>query len=175
LVQRSSPPDDNEARRAASREQCDRLAEVILEEQAGVRLSPMVEHERKVALYDLIEENRFTLKGVNRGPYILYLGNTGERLIFTVCDEMELQVTRFSLPQAVLRRIIKDYFIVCENYFDAIKNLTPVQIEAIDMGRRGLHNDGAELLRDALADKVDIDKNTARRLFTLICVLHIRR
>ena len=92
-----------------------------------------------------------------------------------ICDEIDLQLTRFSLPLAGLRSIIKAYFRVCESYYNAISALTPSRIEAIDMGRRGLHNDGAELLRERLADKVEMDKNTARRLFTLVCVLHIRR
>ncbi len=152
-----------------------RIIQVVLEEAGGIRLSAAVEHERKVALFDLLEENRFVLKGDFDGPYILHLGNNGERLTFTVCNELDLQLTRFSLPTGVLRHIIKDYFLVCENYYSAIKNLTPSRIEAIDMGRRGVHNEGAQLLREELAAKVEIDKDTARRLFTLICVLQIRR
>jgi uncharacterized protein (UPF0262 family) len=153
----------------------ERIIKLILEEQGRLRLSPTVEHERRAALYDLLEENRFALKGLFHGPYILHLGNDGERLTFTVCDEIDLQLTRFSLPLAGLRSIIKEYFLICQTYFNAISTLTPSRIEAIDMGRRGLHNEGAELLRQRLADKVEMDKNTARRLFTLICVLHIRR
>lgn len=153
----------------------ERIIKVILEEQSRLRLSATVEHERRAALYDLIEDNTFALKGPFHGPYILHLGNDGERLNFIVCDEIDLQLTRFSLPLAGLRSIIREYFRVCESYFNAISALTPSRIEAIDMGRRGLHNDGAELLRERLADRVEMDKNTARRLFTLICVLHIRR
>jgi uncharacterized protein (UPF0262 family) len=152
-----------------------RIIKVILEEQNRIRLSPTVDHERKVALYDLIEDNKFALKGPFQGPYILHLGNDGERLTFTVCDEIDLQLTRFSLPLASLRPIIKEYFLICDRYFNAISTLSPSRIEAIDMGRRGLHNDGASRLREWLADKVDMDENTARRLFTLVCVLHIRR
>jgi uncharacterized protein (UPF0262 family) len=153
----------------------DRIIQLTLEDPGRVRLSPTVEHERKAALYDLLEENRFVLKGPFHGPYVVHLKGAGERLTFTVCNEMDLQLTRFSLPLAGFRSIIKDYFLVCESYFNAIKTLTPSRIEAIDMGRRGLHNEGAQLLREHLADKVDIDKDTARRLFTLVCVLHIRR
>jgi uncharacterized protein (UPF0262 family) len=153
----------------------ERIIKVILEEQSRLRLSPTVEQERRVALYDLIEDNTFALKGPFHGPYILHLGNDGERLNFIICDDIDLQLTRFSLPLAGLRSIIREYFCVCETYFNAIGAFTPSRIEAIDMGRRGLHNDGAELLRERLADKVEMDKNTARRLFTLICVLHIRR
>lgn len=159
----------------SAEEDRERIIKVFLEEQARVRLSPTVEHERRAALYDLIEDNKFALKGHFHGPYILHLGNDGERLHFIICDEIDLQLTRFSLPLAGLRSIIKEYFRICESYYNAISALTPSRIEAIDMGRRGLHNDGAELLRERLADKVEMDKNTARRLFTLVCVLHIRR
>lgn len=161
------PPDTGDAARA-------RIIKVVLAEQNRIRLSPTVEHERKAALYDLLQDNKFALKGPFQGPYILHFGNDGERLCFTVCDAMDLQLTRFSLPLATFRSIIKQYFIVCDSYFNAISALTPSRIEAIDMGRRGLHNEGAELLREWLADKVEMDKNTARRLFTLMCVLHIR-
>jgi uncharacterized protein (UPF0262 family) len=161
-----SPPSDKDS---------ERIIQVLLEESVGIRLSAAVEHERKAALFDLLEDNHFDLKGEFRGPYILHLANDGERLHFRVCDELDLQLVRFSLPMGVLRGVIRDYFLVCETYFNAIKNLTPSRIEAIDMGRRGLHNDGAQLLREQLAEKVDIDKDTARRLFTLVCVLQIRR
>ena len=147
---------------------------MVLAGQNRIRLSPTVEHERKAALYDLLQDNKFALKGAFQGPYILHLGNDGERLCFRVCDAIDLQLTRFSLPLATFRSIIKQYFTVCDSYFNAISTLTPSRIEAIDMGRRGLHNEGAELLREWLADKVEMDKNTARRLFTLMCVLHIR-
>lgn len=151
-----------------------RIIRVVLAAQSRIRLSPTVEHERKAALYDLIQENRFSLKGPFVGPYILHLDNDGERLCFTVCDAIDLQLTRFSLPLATFRSVIKQYFLICDSYFNAISTLTPSRIEAIDMGRRGLHNEGAELLREWLADKLEMDKNTARRLFTLMCVLHIR-
>ena len=151
-----------------------RIIRVVLAEQNRIRLSPTVEHERKAALYDLIQDNRFALKGPFLGPYILHLDNDGERLCFTVCDAIDLQLTRFSLPLTTFRSVIKQYFLICDTYFNAIQTLTPSRIEAIDMGRRGLHDEGAELLREWLADKVEMDKNTARRLFTLMCVLHIR-
>lgn len=153
----------------------DRIVQLLLEESRRVRLSPDVEHERRVALYDLLDENRFAVKGPFHGPYVVHLATEGDRLTFVVCNEMDLQLTRFSLSLGVLRSVIKDYFLICESYFNAIKTMTPNRIEAIDMGRRGLHNDGAQLLRERLADKVEIDKDTARRLFTLICVLQLRR
>ena len=157
------------------RQSRDRIIKLLLEDPAGIRLSPTVEHERRVALYDLLEDNVFAVKGPFHGPYVVHLAGDGERLTFRVCDQLDLQLTRFSVLLGSLRSVIKDYFLICESYFNAIKTLTPSRIEAIDMGRRGLHNEGAERLRENLAPKVDIDKDTARRLFTLICVLHIRR
>ena len=153
----------------------ERIKNILLEEQARIRLSPRVEHERKAALFDLIDENQFALIGEFTGPYILHLGVDGERLTFQVCNEEDQPLKQFVLPMGIFRNIIKDYFLVCDNYFKSIKTASPSRIEAIDMGRRALHNEGAELLRSRLANKVDIDTGTARRLFTLVCVLHIRR
>jgi uncharacterized protein (UPF0262 family) len=151
-----------------------RIARIILEEASRIRLSAQIENERRAALYDLLEENYFAPAGPYSGPYVLRLGITGERLMFRVFDLAEKPLTRFALSLASLRRIVKDYFLICDSYFSAIKALPPSRIEAIDMGRRGLHDEGAEVLRERLAGKADIDVPTARRLFTLICVLHIR-
>lgn len=151
-----------------------RIAKVVLEEPARIRLSPQVEHERKVALFDLIEDNRFAPLGGFDGPYVLHLRVQGERLVFDVQDESGEAVSRFTLPLGSLRKIIKDYFLILDSYFKAIKTMSPSRIEAIDMGRRGLHNEGAELLQARLAEHVEMDRDTARRLFTLVCVLHIR-
>lgn len=151
-----------------------RIAKVILEEPARIRLSPQVEHERKAALFDLIEDNHFAPLGGFDGPYVLRLGIQDERLVFDVRDEAGAAVARFSLPLGGLRKIIKDYFLILDSYFKAIKTMSPSRIEAIDMGRRGLHNEGAELLQERLAKHVEMDRDTARRLFTLVCVLHIR-
>ncbi|MBL8668639.1 MAG: UPF0262 family protein [Rhodospirillales bacterium] len=174
-MQVAERPAPQESTPSGEEERSDRIVRLLVEDQARIRLSPAVEHERRIALYDLLEENRFAVKGPFHGPYVVHLAGEGERLVFTICDEMDLQLTRFSLPLGSMRSIIKDYFLICESYFDAIKTMPPNRIEAIDMGRRGLHNDGAQLLRERLAEKVEIDKDTARRLFTLICVLHIRR
>ena len=151
-----------------------RIINVLLDERTVVRRSPQVEHERKVAIYDLLEENRFALVGHEGGPYNLHLGIEENRLVFDIRDTADKPLTKFNLPLSTFRRIVKDYFLICESYYEAIKKLSPSQIEAIDMGRRGLHNEGGELLRERLQDKVDVDMDTARRLFTLICVLHIR-
>lgn len=151
-----------------------RIAKLLLEEAGRIRLSPQVENERRTALYDLIEENYFAPAGDWPGPFVVRLGITGDRLTFRVFDEADILLIRFALAIGSLRRIVKDYFLICDSYFNAIKTLPPSRIEAIDMGRRGLHNEGAQVLRERLAGKVDIDEATARRLFTLICVLHIR-
>ncbi len=151
-----------------------KIAQITLDEKTFLRRSPQVEHERKVAIYDLLEENYFKPFGSLTGPYCVRLGIKEDRLQFAVCDEKDDHLTSISLSLKSFRGIIKDYFLVCESYFEAIKTKAPSQIEAIDMGRRGLHNEGAEMLRDRLAEKVEIDIDTARRLFTLICVLHVR-
>lgn len=151
-----------------------RIVNVFLDEHSVIRRSPQVEHERKVAIYDLLEDNRFAPVGELTGPYNLHLGIEENRLVFDVRDGDDAELTRFTLPLSPFRSIVRDYFMICESYFKAIKTASPSQIEAIDMGRRGLHNEGSEILRERLASKVEIDKRTARRLFTLICVLHIR-
>ena len=151
-----------------------RIVNSFLDEKSLVRRAAHVEHERKVAVYDLLEDNRFAPVGDDRGPYTLHLGIEDNRLVFDIRTEGGDKLDRFTLPLNSFRKIVKDYFIVCESYFEAIKTAPPSRIEALDMGRRGLHNEGSDILRDRLEGKVDIDKRTARRLFTLICVLHIR-
>ncbi|MBL6931235.1 MAG: UPF0262 family protein [Rhodospirillales bacterium] len=151
-----------------------RIAEIFLDERSVVSRSAQVDHERKVAIYDLLEENQFKLMGDFHGPFNLHLSIAENRLIFDVRDTGDKELVRFTQPLSPLRSVVKDYFMVCDSYFKAIKVSSPSQIEAIDMGRRGLHNEGAEILKERLAEKVDIDIDTARRLFTLICVLHIR-
>jgi uncharacterized protein (UPF0262 family) len=151
-----------------------RIVNVLLDEHSVVRRSAEVEHERAVAIFDLIEENRFVPYGSPGGPYNLHLSIEEGRLVFDVRAESDTPVGKVMLALGPFRRVVKDYFTVCESYYAAIKTASPSQIEAIDMGRRGLHNEGAELLKERLAGKIDVDDNTARRLFTLICVLHIR-
>ena len=151
-----------------------RITNIFLDEKSVLRRSPQVEHERKVAIYDLLNENEFILLDDNSGPYNLHLAVEDNRLVFDVRDQNESEVARLTLPSSVFRKIVKDYFLICENYFEAIKIKTPSQIEAIDMARRGVHNEGAELLQERLASDVEMDRDTARRLFTLVCVLHIR-
>ena len=151
-----------------------RIVNIFLDEKSLVRRAAHVEHERKVAVYDLLEDNHFAPVGDDRGPYTLHIGIENNRLVFDIRTEGGDKLDRFTLPLNSFRKIVKDYFMVCESYFEAIKTAPPSRIEALDMGRRGLHNEGSDILRDRLEGKVDIDKRTARRLFTLICVLHIR-
>jgi uncharacterized protein (UPF0262 family) len=151
-----------------------RLVNVILDERTLVRRRPEVEHERLVAIEDLIENNRFVPVGDYQGPYILHVRVEGQRLIFGIHTESDRPLGEIVLLLTPLRQIVRDYFIICESYFDSIRNAPPHKIEAIDMGRRGLHDEGSRMLRERLAGMVEIDFATARRLFTLICVLHAR-
>jgi uncharacterized protein (UPF0262 family) len=151
-----------------------RLVNIQLDERTVVRRSADVEHERAVAIFDLLQENHFALAGDHDGPYSLHLSVQENRLMFDVRDQADQPIETVALPLAPFRRIVKDYFTVCESYFDAIKTASPSKIEAIDMGRRGLHNEGSEILRDRLDGRIEVDLDTARRLFTLLCVLHIR-
>ena len=151
-----------------------RIANINLDKTLVIRLSPQVDHERKVAIFDLLEDNCFDPIGLSPGPYSVILLIEDNRLVFDVRSENDEELGKFNLPVGTFRRIVKDYFMICDSYYEAIKRSSPSQIEAIDMGRRGLHNEGAEILKDKLADKVTINEITARRLFTLVCVLHIR-
>ena len=151
-----------------------RLVEIRLDSGSIVRWSREVEHERQVAVFDLLERNAFALKQGFAGPYLVELSLRDANLVFRIQAENGGQTTELVLPMRPFRRLIKDYFLVCNSYFEAIKTASPSRIEAIDMGRRGLHDEGAEKLADALAAKVQLDDETARRLFTLVCVLHIR-
>jgi uncharacterized protein (UPF0262 family) len=151
-----------------------RIARIRLDSGSIVRWSREVEHERQVAMFDLLERNSFALEGGFAGPYLVELSLREANLIFSIQTENGADATELVLPMRPFRRLIKDYFLICNSYFEAIKNASPSRIEAIDMGRRGLHNEGAEKLVDALAGKVRLDDETARRLFTLVCVLHVR-
>lgn len=151
-----------------------RLIEVELDESIG-RSTPDVEHERAVAIFDLIEENSFHPLGDEAGgPYRLKLSLVEKKLVFAIHRENGEQVVLHILSLTPFRRIVKDYYMICESYYEAIRAATPSKIEAIDMGRRGLHNDGSQTLLDRLGGKIEVDFGTARRLFTLICVLHWR-
>ena len=154
-----------------------RIAEIALDESSVVRWNPKIEHERDVALFDLLECNHFALKEGPVGPYRLDLSLRDATLVMRLrCQgsDADSDCREINLLVKPLRRLIKDYFMICESYFDAIKGASPSRIEAIDMARRGLHDEGSDMLRDGLSEQVEIDHPTARRLFTLVCVLHLR-
>lgn len=150
-----------------------RLTDVVLDESIG-RSTPDVEHERAVAIFDLLEDNSFEPAGHAGGPYHLKLSLMDQKLVLAVTTEAGEAVATHILSLTPFRRIIKDYFMICESYYQAIRSSTPSQIEAIDMGRRGIHNEGSQTLQDRLAGKITLDFDTARRLFTLVCVLYWR-
>jgi uncharacterized protein (UPF0262 family) len=149
-----------------------RLVKLTLDEATMGAPSRDIEHERAVAIYDLLEENSFAPVGHDGGPYCLVLQVVENRLVFDIRTESGDAVIAHHLSLSPFRRLVKDYFLVCESYYQAIRAATPSHIEAIDMGRRALHNEGSELLQERLKDKVAIDFDTARRLFTLLTVLH---
>lgn len=151
-----------------------RLAGVTLEERTTVRRTREIEHEREVAVFDLLEVNSFHPVGSKGGPYELVLGIEENRLVFDIRLAGGEQHGRLILSLTPFHRVIKDYFRQCESYFKAIPDQPASAIEVLDMGRRGLHDEGARILLDRLKGKIEIDFDTARRLFTLICVLHLK-
>jgi uncharacterized protein (UPF0262 family) len=149
-----------------------RLVAVNLDEETIGRSNPDIEHERQVAIYDLLERNSFAPAGHDGGPYVLNLSITGSRLAFDIRQQDGKPVVAHLLSLSPLRRIVKDYYTICDSYYQAIRTATPDKIEAIDMGRRGVHDEGSRILVERLKGKVAVDMDTARRLFTLLCVLH---
>jgi len=158
------PPPDEDSQ--------NRIVAVTLDEESIGRSGPDIEHERAIAIYDLIEQNLFAPEAAEGGPFTLHLAITGNRLVFDIRREDGTPVVAHLLSLTPFRRIVKDYFMICDSYYAAIRTATPDKIEAIDMGRRGLHDEGSRILQDAIKRKVTVDFDTARRLFTLICVLH---
>jgi uncharacterized protein (UPF0262 family) len=148
-----------------------RLIAIELDQSIERSPSPEAEHERNAAIYDLIEENSFMLGNGKSGPYHLVLATMDGRLVFDVRDKGQQPLMAFGLSLTPFRRIVRDYFQICESYYDAIRNANPAQIETIDMARRGLHNEGSDILKERLQGKVELDFDTARRLFTLVCAL----
>jgi uncharacterized protein (UPF0262 family) len=149
-----------------------RIVAVTLDEESIGRSGPDIEHERAIAIYDLVEQNLFAPEGATGGPFTLHIGITGNRLMFDIRQEDGTPVVTHLLSLTPFRRIVKDYFMICDSYYQAIRTATPDKIEAIDMGRRGIHDEGSRTLQERLKGKVRVDFETARRLFTLICVLH---
>jgi uncharacterized protein (UPF0262 family) len=149
-----------------------KLVAVTLDEQSIGRSGPDIEHERAVAIYDLIEENSFQPVDQPAGAFTLHLSMADNRLVFDIRKPDGQAVVAHLLSLTPFRKIVKDYFLICDSYYAAIRTATPDKIEAIDMGRRGLHDEGSHTLMERLGGKVTVDFPTARRLFTLICVLH---
>ena len=155
------------------------ILKIELDDRNLPKPSPEIDRERKVAIFDLLEGNSFKLpmrekESVQEGPYHLYLSIKERRLVFGLSTEVKAKAAEFHLSLGPFRQVVKDYFQICESYFEAVKTLSPNQIEIIDMARRGIHNEGARVLQERLNGKADIDDQTARRLFTLICILHFR-
>jgi len=151
-----------------------RLTAITLDERTVVHRTRQIEQEREIAIYDLLEENSFTPVGSGGGPYRLMLRIEENRLVFDIHLEDDSVHGKVMLSLTPFRRVIKDYFLICDSYFKAIRTAPPSQIEALDMARRGSHNEGSELLQERLKGKIEVDFDTARRLFTLICVLHLK-
>ena len=151
-----------------------RIGAILLDEKSVVKRSLEVEQEREVAISDLLENNLFKPKGAAGGPYRLALSVKENRLVFDIARESGQRVGRILLSLAPFRRIVKDYFLVCDSYYKAMRTAPPSQIESLDMGRRAVHNEGTELLIKRLNGKIETNFDTARRLFTLICVLHLK-
>jgi uncharacterized protein (UPF0262 family) len=160
------------ARSERSREKTGRLVAVTLDEASIGRSGPDIEHERAIAIYDLLEENSFRPAGHQGGPYALNIGISGSRLVFDIRETDGSPVIAHLLSLAPFRRIVKDYFVVCDSYYAAIRTSTPDRIEALDIGRRAMHDEGSRILMERLKRKVEFDFDTARRLFTLLTVLH---
>lgn len=155
------------------------IAEITLDEATVAKRTPEIEHEKKVAIFDLLQKNSFAPADEVedfKGPYHLHISvSEGKRLVLEIYHaESQKNLYNVILALSPFRKIIRDYFQVCESYFDSVKHLSPNQIETIDMARRGIHDEGAELLEQRLRGKIKLDIHTARRLFTLICVLHIK-
>jgi uncharacterized protein (UPF0262 family) len=148
------------------------LKSILIDEDSLAAVSRDQEQERQVAIFDLLDGNYFEPAEAGQGPYDLKLSLVENRLAFDIAGAHYER--RHLLSLSPFRGVIKDYFMICDSYYSAIRNSTPQQIEALDMGRRGLHNEGSSLLRERLEGKVRTDLDTARRLFTLICALHWR-
>jgi len=166
----------------------ERIINVFLDDSASINRTAEVAHEYNTAVSDLLESNYFHLcknpggEIIERGPYNLHLSIVENRLLMDIRrlvllssgEVTENQREKLTIPMSPFRRVVKDYFFICESYYDAVKQTSPTQLETLDMAKRSVHNDGSELLMDLLTPNIDVDFDTARRIFTLICVLHIR-
>jgi uncharacterized protein (UPF0262 family) len=150
----------------------DRLSEITLDPKSLGRTNANIEHEREVAIFDIIDGNSFAVEGLDDGPYALNLGIAEDRLQLNIGSVLNPALMQYTVPLTPLKRIMKDYFMVCESYYEAVRTAPPGRIQAIDVNRRSLHDEGSHVLRERLATKIIVDTDTARRLFTLLCALH---
>lgn len=150
----------------------DRIAAITLDPKSLGRANVNIEHEREVAIFDILDGNVFAIEGTDQGPYALHLAIADDRLHMAIATEQAIEVAQQLVPLTPLKRIIKDYFLVCESYYEAVRSAPPARIQAIDVNRRSLHDEGSQMLREKLAGKISMDGDTARRLFTLVCALH---
>lgn len=150
----------------------DRLIEITLDQKSLGRANSNIEHEREVAIFDILDGNAFRVDGMDAGPYKLNLSLADERLLLTIASSEEGQTIEHGLALTPLKRIVKDYFMICESYYEAVRTAPPARIQAIDINRRSLHDEGSALLKEKLLPKIVVDEDTARRLFTLVCSLH---
>lgn len=150
----------------------DRLIEITLDQKSLGRVHANIEHEREVAIFDILDGNAFAIEGLNQGPYKLNLSVIEDRLVLVIVNESDVEVLQHHIALTPLKRIMKDYFLVCESYYEAVRTAPPARIQAIDVSRRALHDEGSQVLREKLANQIIVDDDTARRLFTLVCSLH---
>jgi uncharacterized protein (UPF0262 family) len=150
----------------------DRISEITLDTKSLGRSNANIEHEREVAIFDIIDGNSFAVENLDLGPYALHLAIVEDRLQLTVGAADNADAAQHGVPLTPLKRIMKDYFMVCESYYEAVRSAPPARIQAIDVNRRSLHDEGSVILRERLLPKIIVDSDTARRLFTLLCALH---
>jgi uncharacterized protein (UPF0262 family) len=174
LQMTDAPPDRTPLNAPLQDKTRNRLIAISLDDSSIRRTTPNIDHEREVAIFDILDGNSFAIEGRDEGPYKLMLGIAADRLVLTIGNATSDALVTHVLSLTPLKRVMKDYFIVCDSYYQAIRTLPPSRIQAIDMGRRGLHDEGSQLLSSRLEGKFSVDSNTSRRLFTLICALHWR-
>lgn len=155
-----------------AQESRNRISEITLDPKSLGRANANIEHEREVAIFDIIDGNSFAVEGLDDGPYTLFLGIADDRLQMNIGSADNPALAQHGVPLTPLKRIMKDYFMVCESYYEAVRTAPPARIQAIDVNRRSLHDEGSTVLRERLLTKIVVDNDTARRLFTLLCALH---
>jgi uncharacterized protein (UPF0262 family) len=157
---------------AATEKSRDRLVDITLDAKSLGRTNSNIEHEREVAIFDILDGNAFRIDGMDAGPYKLKLSLVDDRLVLAISPSSEADAVEQTIALTPLKRIVKDYFMICESYYEAVRTAPPARIQAIDVSRRALHDEGSSLLKDKLLPKIIVDDDSARRLFTLVVSLH---